>query len=992
MPRKKRDNCIRLRGVRHNNLKDFDLDIPLGKLVVVTGLSGSGKSSLAFDTLYAEGQRRYIETFTPYARQFFDRMDKPKVDRIEGIPPAIAIEQRNAVKTTRSTIGTMTEICDHAKVLWAQKAELFCSECGEVVREEDPGFVWKHWSEAAPGETVMVTFDVPLSSKLSLSESLGLVEQQGFRRLLVDDEPMRLEESLPSLEGLKPKHLTIVQDRLRLDAKSRSRFVEACEQAYHFGKGHLTVRVFERDYRKESRMKRHSLHRHCSHCDLDYREPTPSLFSFNNPVGACPECKGFGRVITIDLMSAIPDTRLSIADGVVKPWQTGHGVECQNDLISFCRKRKVPTNVPFEKMSEDLQAWVLEGDPDYGKDAEHQWPKAWYGVKGYFRWLESKSYKMHVRVLLARYRTYKLCPSCHGNRLKPDALNYRMPLEGASKHGISLPEFYRLPLGEALRALQSWRDRFKPKSTEPLGLVLDEIQSRLAFMVEVGLDYLTLDRPTRSLSGGETERVNLTSCLGTRLVNTLYVLDEPSVGLHPRDTDRLIQILQQLRDLGNTVVVVEHEAKMMEAADQIIDIGPGHGESGGNVVFQGTVSKLLESAQSLTGKYLSGHLNIDAFRARPVNPRSKSGWLRIEHACKFNLKDLSVAIPLNRLVCITGVSGSGKTTLVREVLIPLLKDSLNQDLTLEKTVDDEDSDLSESDAGSKAAKLSGAKAIDETVLVDQSPIGRTPRSNPAVYIGAFDSIRELFAQTNDAKKKKLKPGNFSFNSKTGQCQHCKGVAFEKIEMQFLSDIFIRCPECEGRRYRPQILEIKLVEESEGRSKKPRRSWSIADLLEATVDEVLDFLQSLPESRHAQKAGYGLEWLQRAGLGYLQLGQPVNTLSGGESQRLKLVKHLTQISGMRNGPKHCLYVFDEPTTGLHFEDVRILLNLFQDLVDAGHSVIMIEHHIDVIKSSDWILDLGPEGGDGGGELVACGTPETVKKCKGSFTGMALRELD
>lgn len=993
MPKKKRDNCIQLRGVRHNNLKNFDLDIPLGKLVVVTGLSGSGKSSLAFDTLYAEGQRRYIETFTPYARQFFDRMDKPKVDRIEGIPPAIAIEQRNSVKTTRSTIGTMTEICDHAKVLWAQKAELFCSECGEVVREEDPGYVWKHWSETASGETVMVTFDVPLSSKLSLRESLDLVEQQGFGRLLVQDEPMRLEESFESLMSTQPRHLTVVQDRIRLDAKSRSRFVEACEQAYHFGKGHLTVQVLEKDYRKDVRMKRHSLHRHCSHCDLNYREPTPSLFSFNNPVGACPECKGFGRIITIDTMSAIPDTRLSLAGGVVKPWQTGHGVECQNDLMSFCRKRKVPTDVPFEKLPKKLQTWVLEGDPDYGKDADHQWPKAWYGVRGYFRWLESKSYKMHVRVLLARYRTYKMCPSCQGNRLQPDALNYRMPLHDTTfeRHGISLPEFYRLPLGEALRAVRSWRDRFRPKSTEPLGLVLDEIQTRLAFMVEVGLDYLTLDRPTRSLSGGETERVNLTSCLGTRLVNTLYVLDEPSVGLHPRDTDRLIQILQQLRDQQNTVVVVEHEAKMMEAADQIIDIGPGHGESGGHIVFHGSVSRLLKSRSSLTGHYLSGLLNIDAFRGRGANPKSKSGWLRIQHANKFNLKNVSVDIPLNRLVCITGVSGSGKTTLVREVLIPLLKDSLNQDLTLEKTFDDDDSDLPESNSTGKEARLLGGKAIDETVLVDQSPIGRTPRSNPAVYVGAFDSIRELFAQTSAAKEKKLKPGNFSFNSKTGQCQHCKGVGFEKIEMQFLSDIFIRCSECEGRRYRPQILDIKLTEERPGVSKKGLRSWSIADLLEATVDEVLDFLQTLPESRHVQKAGYGLQWLQKAGLGYIRLGQPINTLSGGESQRLKLVKHLTQISGIRNGPKHCLYVFDEPTTGLHFEDVRILLDLFQELVDAGHSVIMIEHHIDVIKSSDWILDLGPEGGDGGGELVVCGTPTTVKKCQRSYTGAALREL-
>ena len=986
MPKKRRETCIQLRGVRHNNLKHFDLDIPLGKLIVITGLSGSGKSSLAFDTLYAEGQRRYIETFTPYARQFFDRMDKPKVDRIEGIPPAIAIEQRNTVKTTRSTIGTMTEICDHMKSLWAQKADLHCSECGETVREEDTLSIWKHWIESASDETVLVTFDVPLSAKLSLKDSISLVEQQGFGRLLIENEPMRLEESLPQLEKDKVSQLTIIQDRIKLTPKMRSRFVEACEQAYHFGKGHLTIRVFDKTYQPKSKIQQHSRHRHCSACNRDYKLPTPSLFSFNNPAGACPECKGFGRIITIDYKLAIPDENISLKQGAVKPWQTGHGIQSQDDMMSFCKKRNFPTDTPFKKLTKAQQSWIIDGDPGYGSDANHQWPKAWYGVKGYFRWLESKSYKMHVRVLLARYRSYKICPTCQGARFQPEALNYRMHLPGAHDDSLTLPQFYKLPLSKTLDIVESWQRKFKAKINEPLGLVLNEVQSRLQFMVEVGLSYLTLDRPTRSLSGGETERVNLTSCLGTRLVHTLYVLDEPSVGLHPRDTQRLITTLKHLRDQQNTVVVVEHEAQMMLAADQIIDIGPGHGQAGGEVVFQGSAKQLLKSNRSLTGLYLSAAKTIDAFQGRPVQPKNKTRWMQIQNASKHNLKNVTVDIPLNRLVCISGVSGSGKTTLIREVLIPLLKDRLNQDLTSEKTFEDDDNSQPMSTNSSKMTPgIKGHGSIDEAVLVDQSPIGRTPRSNPAVYVGAFDAVRELFARSPAAREQGYKAGHFSFNSRTGQCQHCRGVGFEKIEMQFLSDVFIQCQECEGQRYRPQILKIKL---SEPGNANPPREWSIADILEATVDEAMDFLLSFTDSAHAIKARQGLQWLQKAGLGYLQLGQPVNTLSGGESQRLKLVKHLTQISNQRKGPKHCLYVFDEPTTGLHFDDVRILLDLFQELVDSGHSVIMIEHHTDVIKSSDWIIDMGPEGGDDGGEIIVCGPPKKIKACVQSHTGKAL----
>lgn len=986
MARTQRDSFIKLRGVRQNNLKHFDLDLPLGKLIVITGLSGSGKSSLAFDTLYAEGQRRYIETFTPYARQFFDRMDKPQVDRIEGIPPAIAIEQRNTVKTTRSTIGTMTEICDHTKVLWATKASLFCRGCGEPVIAEDPQTLWQIWSAKRPGEPVLITFEVPTSKDWGLENALHLIAQQGYTRLLIQGRITPLESALEALQGPFPEHLCVIQDRMMLKSSQRPRFIEACEVAYQFGKGYLKVHQMSEDRRSLLKTQNHSMARHCAACEQDYSEPSASLFSFNHPAGACPECRGFGRVITIDYDLAIPDHRLSLEEGAVRPWQTGQGVACQKDLLQFCRRRKIPTRKPFESLTPTQQTWVIQGDPDYGTDTDHQWPKAWYGVKGYFDWLESKSYKMHVRVLLSRYRSYQLCPECQGARLQPESLNYRMPLPGKASSWIDLPGFYRLPLNEALEAVQGWQKTFRPKKTEPLGMVLEEMSSRLSFMVDVGLEYLSLDRPTRSLSGGETERVNLTRCLGSRLVHTLYVLDEPSVGLHPRDTDRLIHLLKALRDHENTVVVVEHESSMMEEADEIIDIGPGHGKSGGSLMFQGPPSKLKRHKASLTGQYLGGHRTIDAFKGRSKPSKGKDRWLKLRGATKHNLQNLSVDIPLHRLVCVTGVSGSGKTTLVRDVLIPQLKDSLHSDLPSEKRFEDDDGETSNGGLqGASTTRLSGEKGIHETVLVDQSPIGRTPRSNPAVYIGAFDAIRDLFARSEQALDRDFTSGHFSFNSKAGQCQHCKGVGFEKIEMQFLSDVFIRCPECHGRRYRSVVLEVTLREPTGG---SQAREWSIADLLEATIDEALDFLHHWKDTRPAQKAMDGLQWLQKAGLGYLQLGQPIHTLSGGESQRLKLVKHLAAISTKRAQLAHCLYVFDEPTTGLHFEDVRILLDLFQDLVDSGHSVIMIEHHIDVIRSADWVIDLGPEGGCKGGMLVACGPPSAIMKCKESHTGRAL----
>ena len=1030
---------IRLRGVRHHNLKNFDLDLPIGKLIVITGLSGSGKSSLAFDTLFAEGQRRYIETFSPYARQFFDRMDKPQVDRIEGIPPAIAIEQRNAVKSTRSTVGTMTELTDYMKLLWPHLAGLHCRQCGAPVRKESPADVWNaecgvRSAESLPRE-VLITFDLPLSEKLSLADSLKLIANQGYQRLLVNGAVTRIDDALlSSASHALHSSLTVVQDRIRLARENRSRFVEACEQAFHFGKGKMTV--FDIGPRGLPANPRFFSNRyHCATCDIEYREPSPALFSFNHPLGACAACRGFGRIITIDYERALPDRSKSLAEGVVKPWQVGHGLESQRDLTRMCKARGIPMNTPFAKLSPEQQRVVIDGDPDYGTDEAHEWPRAWYGVKGYFRWLETKAYKMHVRVLLSRYRAYALCPDCQGRRFQPESLLYKID-------ALTLADFYQMPVRDALQFVTNLgsgqqaamalemeagsrrtgdvasyerlrpaddlvlNDALVPRTdtaqsaqrsrnaafapNDPLRFAIQEVRARLHYLNEVGLGYLTLDRPTRSLSGGETERVNLTTCLGTRLVNTLYVLDEPSVGLHPRDTGRLVRILQELRDLGNTVVVVEHEPAVMRAADHIVDLGPGHGETGGNVIYDGPFEGVLTEDRSLTGQYLSGRRQIESGTVRPVGARTPK--LRISNARAHNLQNLSLEIPLGRFVCLTGVSGSGKTTLARDVLYPLLEEKLGTaaaaPVDRERAEADSGNGNEDEDAESLgiSATLDGFETLGEVVLVDQSPLGRTPRSNPAVYIGAFESIRELFAGTEIAKQQGLNASAFSFNSGQGQCEKCRGAGFEKIEMQFLSDVFVTCPECNGRRYRDHILAVKLAA---GDS-----IWSIGDLLDATVDQVVAFLASLPESRSRGRALNSMRILQDVGLGYLRAGQPINTLSGGESQRLKLVSHLAESasagkSHVAGRPK--FFIFDEPTTGLHFDDVRVLVDVFQRLIDAGHSLLVIEHNLELIRCADWLIDLGPDAGDRGGRIVGEGTPANLAENRRSFTGRSLASL-
>jgi len=847
------------------------------------------------------------------------------------------------------------------------------------VRKDSPHTIWADvLDRSANGGEVLVTFDLPLSEKLTIEEMLALIAKQGYQRVLVNDSVLRLDEALLKLRA-DTGELTVVQDRIKITPANRARFAEACEHAYHFGKGRLTVRWLAGGDAAPPASAVYSSQLHCATCDIAYREPSTALFSFNHPVGACPACRGFGRIITIDYQRAIPDRSLTLARGAVKPWQTGQGAECQRDLARMCKHVGIAMDVPFDRLSKNHQDIVINGDPDYGKDEEHEWPRAWYGVKGYFRWLESKAYKMHVRVLLSRYRAYTMCPDCRGARFQPEALLYK----AATADGlITLAQFYQLPVEKACDIAASFK---LPASAGHADIALQEVRARLRYLVDVGLGYLTLERPTRSLSGGETERVNLTTCLGTRLVNTLYVLDEPSVGLHARDTERLVRILEALRDAGNTVVVVEHEASVMRAADRIVDIGPGHGESGGEIVCNGTFAQLCRNKRSLTGQYLSGRRQIAIPERREVDHETLR--LVISGATRHNLKNLTVELPLRRFVCLTGVSGSGKTTLAREVLVPQLEARLSNRCA--PTDEAEENGDSESEVVSDLGEISGHESIGQVVLVDQSALGRTPRSNPAVYIGAFDSIRELFGQTELAQQRGLSASAFSFNSSQGQCERCRGAGFEKIEMQFLSDVFIRCPECNGRRYRAHILEVKL---RAALPNQPVTDWSIADLLDATVDTALLVLMSFADKPAARRALGRLKLLQDVGLGYLRLGQPINTLSGGESQRLKLIRHLAEITDERFeecGP--ALYVLDEPTTGLHFEDVRVLLEVLQRLVDAGNSLLVIEHNLEIIKCADWVIDLGPDAGDKGGEVVVCGTPEQITACDESHTGAALRSV-
>jgi len=934
---KSSEHSIQIRGARQNNLKGIDLDLPLGKLIVVSGPSGSGKSSLAFDTLYAEGQRRYVETFSPYTRQFLERMDKPQVDEIRGIPPAIAIDQSNAVRTTRSTVGTMTEINDYLKLLFPRVAEAFCPSCERPIRPENASTVVAQAFAEGAGLAALVTFGIPVPAGTKAADFFKFLQGQGYLRVWIDGKVLRTDEAGPAR---LPAIVRVIQDRVTINEENRARLFEAIETALRFGKGQIALIA-------DGKIYPHSTGWHCAHCDLHITPPSPGLFSFNSPIGACPTCKGFGRVIGLDYERAVPDRSLTLKEGAVKPFQTESAQECQRDLMRACAEKEVDVNVPFAELPKADQDFVFYGDDDQ-LNAEDLWRNGrWYGIRGFFSWLESKTYKMHIRVLLSRYRSYTTCPDCHGGRFQPETLHFRLA-------GHTLPGLMALPVDELLSLLAP-----KPAGEDATTAMLrGEVCARLRYLNEVGLSYLSLERPTRTLSGGEVERVNLTTCLGASLVNTLFVMDEPTVGLHPRDVGRLLDVMRDLRDRGNTLVVVEHEEAVLRAADHLVEIGPGRGEGGGELVFSGPLSKLKGT---LTGDYLTGKKSIPV----PSLRREPKGWLKVEGASQNNLQRIDAAFPLGVFACVTGVSGSGKSTLVHEVLYRNLQ-------KLRGTLEGEEPGT--------CRRIVGADGVGSVVMVDQSPLSRTPRSSPIVYLEHFDTVRECFAMLPDAMAAGMTASSFSFNSGTGRCERCSGMGFEKIEMQFLSDLYVRCPECDGKRYQPHVLRIRL------------RGKSIADVLEMTVTEAIAFFGA-ETAAPIRSMVNSLKLLEEVGLGYLGLGQPLNILSGGESQRLKLVEHLAR--GMREAAqgdgKGSLLILDEPTTGLHFDDVAQLLRVFERLVEQGNSLLVIEHNLEVIKSADYVLDLGPEAGVGGGFVVAEGTPEQLAEAAGSHTGAALKEV-
>ena len=910
------ENFIHIRGAKQNNLKNLDLQIPLNALTVITGVSGSGKSTLAFDILYAEGQRRYVESFSAYARQFLDRMDKPDVESIEGIPPTIAIDQSRPVKTSRSTVGTMTELHDHLKLLFSKIAVLYCRGCERVVERDTAQSVFHKLAALPEGSPVVLTFPLAASS-VSWDEVRKGLQQAGFHRLLVQQSVRELDE----LNDAPPDGLEIVVDRFAYRRDNQKRILDSLEQAFHYGKGRLNFFLPQENWRREP----FSNHLHCPHCDITYRDPTSNLFSFNSPLGACETCRGFGRVIDIDLDLVIPDPGKPLSEGAIKPWVTK--ARRTSRLMEFCERKRIPTKKPFGELTGKQKQLIIDGDGDFK------------GIRGWFRRLERRSYRMHVRVLLARYRAYLLCPECQGSRLKPDALHYRI-------EGKDIAQINAMSVGAAHRFFSELRPT--GAMDQVAGLILEEIRRRLGYLLGVGLEYLTLDRQSRTLSGGELERVDLTTAIGSSLVNTLYVLDEPSIGLHPRDSRRLVEILHRLRSNQNTIVVVEHDPEIIKETDYIIDLGPKAGEQGGQVMFAGSYDALLKNENSLTAAYLSRRKTIP-FPLRNRKPFLKRS-IKIEGACANNLKNIDIEIPLGLLVCITGVSGSGKSSLVDEVLYRNLKKL--KESTVANVV--------------HCAKIEGADKISEIVLVDQSPVGTTPRSNPATYMKVFDGIRRLFAGVDLSRMRGYTPSTFSFNIEGGRCETCRGEGYEKVEMQFLSDVYTSCPECHGSRFREEILEVTY------------RGKNIRGILDLTVSEAIEFFKDTPEIKD------GLYPLRAVGLEYVRLGQPLTTLSGGESQRLKLAAHMA-----RAKKAGTLFIFDEPTTGLHFHDIERLLWAFNELIDQGHSIVVIEHNMEVVKCADHIIDLGLEGGDAGGSIIAVGTPEQVAQVESSHTGRYLR---
>ncbi|HEX7687795.1 MAG TPA: excinuclease ABC subunit UvrA [Burkholderiaceae bacterium] len=969
---------IRIRGARQHNLKNLDLDIRTGELTVVTGPSGSGKSSLVFDTLYAEGQRRYVETFSAYARQFLDRMDRPAVDHVEGVPPAIAIDQTNPVRSSRSTVGTMTELNDHLKLLFGRAAHLFDRETALPVRHDTPDTIYADLvarAQAAGDPRVAVTFPVELPARTTAEEVTQWLASSGFTRV-------HGERTVKDENGER-KVLDVVADRFRVGKAEKVRVVEAIELALKRGQGRLNVDLLpeDADGPDPGVRWRWSTGLHCPESDLRYADPQPALFSFNSAFGACETCRGFGRVIGVDWGLVIPDEKKTLRNGAIKAIQTPAWKEIQADLMKYAGDAGIPRDTAWNHLTESQREWVIGGSPNWSGN----WNKQWYGIKRFFEYLESKAYKMHIRVLLSKYRSYTTCPACDGARLKLEAQLWRI---GTKEQADSVlpPSKRHMPVGvswtrEQLEALPGLglhdmmllsidrlRRFFDQQQTpadlpdEALKLLLDEIGARLRYLNDVGIGYLTLDRQSRTLSGGEVQRINLTTALGTSLVNTLFVLDEPSIGLHPRDMHRIVEAMQRLRDAGNTLVVVEHDPAVMLAADRLIDMGPGPGERGGRIVFDGDPDT-ARNADTLTGAYLGARKQVGMGVRRAVTDSTPR--LILEGVREHNLRNVDVAFPLQRLVVVTGVSGSGKSTLMQDVLHPALERHFGKPTETPGAHD----------------RLLGADWLAGAVFVDQSPIGKTARSNPASYVGAFDEIRKLFATTPVALERNYGAGMFSFNAGDGRCPTCGGSGFEHVEMQFLSDVYLRCPDCDGKRFRAEILDAHLVRRD--------RQMSVADVLELTVNEAV---QLFADDREVVRR---LQPIVDVGLDYVKLGQPVPTLSGGEAQRLKLAGFLAEAAQGPAQPaakKGTLFLFDEPTTGLHFDDIAKLMRSLRRLLEAGHSLIVIEHNLDVIRAADWLVDLGPEGGEGGGEIVGVGTPEDLKANERSHTGRALRDYE
>ncbi len=926
---------IVVRGARLHNLKNLSLSIPHNRLTVVTGVSGSGKSSLAFDTIYAEGQRRYVESLSAYARQFLERMEKPAVDEIEGIAPAIAIRQKNSTRNPRSTVATSTEIYDFMRLLWARAGRTYCPSCGRRVQKDTVDQVARELLADPEGTRYFVLFPVRHEAGAAPKERLAELRSRGFNRLWQSGNTFEFStpESLLDINWNEP--VFILADRLSIAPDSHQRVVDTVEACYR----ESGEAIFENARTGERR--RYSERFICKYDEIEFREPEPILFSFNSPAGACPRCQGFGNTIDYSPDLIVPNRGLTLDDGAVEPWTKPKGAEWYADFKRQAKGR-VRFNVPFCDLSEEEQRLVMEGDRKID------------GVRQFFSFLDTKKYKLHVRVFLSRYRGYARCPDCHGSRLRQEALYVRVGEK-------TIAEALRMNIAEAHSFFGNLE--LTPEEAGIAGKILVEIQQRLKFLNDVGLEYLTLERLSSTLSGGEAQRIQLATCLGSRLVGACYVLDEPSIGLHSRDTARLVRILSELRDIGNTILVVEHDPEVMRAADHVVDLGPGAGEHGGNIVFEGDYAALLADKNgSLTGRYLRGELLVTAPKHRR---RVKPGnVLRIVGARVHNLKGIDVKVPLGMMTVVTGVSGSGKSTLVHDVIYNSLQAKLHRGAASAQAEEDTQPDES---PRMTCTRLDGADLIKDVVMIDQTPIGRTPRSNPITYIKGFDLVRGLFAATREAEKRGYTAGHFSFNVPGGRCETCQGDGTVTVEMQFLADVELVCDECKGTRYKSSILDIRY------------KGLNIHEVLDLTVREAIGFFHD------SARLVTRLKLLDEVGLGYLRLGQSATTLSGGEAQRVKLAAHLAQSSN-----EGTLFICDEPTTGLHFDDIRKLLAAFERLIDNGGSLLVIEHNLDVIRAADWIIDMGPEGGEAGGRIVAEGTPEQIELVEQSHTGAFLRQ--